>query len=160
MSKYTHTYTVAKGDTVRPQFVGTEIELVQFDTMAEAIEAGHFESERAIMYAANAQRNIDANRAVRKVLSKDDGSAEKAREAGNAIKRAEPRVASGEPRKQSSGAIKDAKETENTLFAACRADEQLLRRMVKLGAVKQDLYDRWLERTIKAEQAAAQPAQA
>jgi hypothetical protein len=132
------------------------VEYDQYDDPTEAITAGHYESLAAIMAAANAQRNIACREEIRDVFSKDDGTVEAAREAANKVQIKNPRAKGEGTGRKSTGEVKDAKDTAFALFEACRADEGLLRRMVKNGVVKQDAYDRWLTREqAKAEKAAA-----
>lgn len=139
-----HIYTVQKGDSVRPEFVGTKVTLTQNDTVAEALAAGHFESERAIMDAANAQRNIAANRVVRKALSKKDATVDEAVKLANAVKVGAARVgvtpATAKPATVQKNA---AAKSGNRLFEKCAADEGFLARMIKQGVVEQSEFDDW-----------------
>jgi hypothetical protein len=141
----THIYTVQKGDSVRPEFVGTKVELVQHDDLASAIAAGHFESERAIMDAANAQRNIAANRVVRKALSKEGAAVTDAVAAANKVK-VGAAVVRGTPATAKPATVKKnaAASSGNRLFEKCLADEAFLARMEKQGIVERAEYDAWL----------------
>jgi hypothetical protein len=141
----THIYTVQKGDSVRPEFVGTKVELVQHDTMADAIAAGHFESERAVMDAANAQRNIAANRVVRKALSKEGAKVVDTVAAANKVK-VGAAVVRGTPATAKPATIKKnaAASSGNRLFEKCLADGAFLDRMIKQQIVDRAEYDAWL----------------
>jgi hypothetical protein len=141
----THIYTVQKGDAVRPEFVGAKVELVQHDTLADAIAAGHFDSERAIMDAANAQRNIAANRVVRKTLSKEGASVTDAVTKANAVKLGAA-IIRGTPATAKPATVKKnaAASSGNRLFEKCLADESFLARMEKQGVVERSEYDAWL----------------
>lgn len=141
----THTYTVQKGDKVLPEFVGTKVDLTQYDTIADAVKAGHFESERAVMDAANAQRNIAANRVVRKALSKKDASVAGAVTLANAVKIGAA-TARGTPATAKPKTIQKnvAASSGNRLFEKCLADEGFLARMVKQGVADEGEYKTWL----------------
>lgn len=151
-----HIYTVQKGDSVRPEFVGTKVELTQHDAVADAIAAGHFESERAIMDAANAQRNIAANRVVRKALSTEGASVTDAVTKANAVKLGAARVGvTPKTAKPATIAKNSAASSGNRLFIKCAADSAFLDRMVKQGIVERSEFDSW-----QAAQAPAAPATA
>lgn len=159
----THTYIVQKGDNVKSNFVGTKIELQNSTTLAEALSAGHFESEAAVVAAANAIRNIAANRVVRKELAKDNGSVAEAIKLGNAVKVGAPRAAST-PKSAKPSTIRrnTAAASGNRLFEKCSTDADFLRRMVAQGIVDQTEYDTWLANKDKKDEkkAPATPAAA
>ena len=48
-----------------------KIPIVQFDTVAEALDAGHYGDEADIMHAANATRRVRMDRVVRDTLGED-----------------------------------------------------------------------------------------
>lgn len=163
----THIYIVQKGDNVKPTFVGSKVEVQNSQTVAEALSAGHFESEAAIVAAANAIRNIAVNRVVRKELAKDTGSVAEAIKLGNAVKVGAPRAAST-PKSAKPSTIRrnTAAASGNRLFEKCSTDADFLRRMVAQGIVDQAEYDTWLankdkkdEKKAPAPAAAATPAQ-
>lgn len=139
-----HIYTVQKGDSVRPEFVGTKITLANAESLAEALESGHFASEAAVIAAANAQRNIDANRAVRKILSKEGASVTDAVTAGNAIKRgvvaerATPATATPATVKKNAAAS-----SGNRLFERAEKEPDFLARMVKQGVIVEAEFTTW-----------------
>jgi hypothetical protein len=141
----THIYVVQKGDNVKPTFVGSKIEVQNSQTVAEALAAGHFESEAAIVAAANAIRNIAVNRVVRKELAKENGSVAEAVKLGNAVKVGTPRAAST-PKTAKPSTIRrnTAAASGNRLFEKCSTDADFLRRMVSQGIVDQGEYDTWL----------------
>lgn len=156
-----HTYIVQKGDNVKPNFVGTKIELQNSQTLAEALSAGHFESEAAVVAAANAIRNIAANRVVRKELASDTGSVAKAISLGNAVKVGAPRAASTPKTAKPSTIRKNtAAASGNRLFEKCATDADFLRRMVSQGIVDQTEFDTWLANKDKKDEkkAPATPA--
>lgn len=162
----THIYIVQKGDNVKPTFVGSKVEVQNSQTVAEALSAGHFESEAAIVAAANAIRNIAVNRVVRKELAKDTGSVAEAIKLGNAVKVGAPRAAST-PKSAKPSTIRrnTAAASGNRLFEKCSTDADFLRRMVAQGIVDQAEYDTWLankdkkdEKKAPAPAAAATPA--
>lgn len=141
----THTYVVQKGDNVLPRFVGTKIDLQNSTSVAEGLAEGHFESEAAIMAAANAIRNIAANRVVRKELANEAGSVAKAVQLGNAVKIGAPRPASTPKTAKPSTIRKNtAAASGNRLFEKCRSDADFLSRMIAQGIVDQAEYDTWL----------------
>jgi hypothetical protein len=156
MATKTHTYTVQKGDAVRPEFVGTKVGLVNEDTLAGALSLGHFENEAAVMAAANAQRNIAANRVVRKALSVEGAKIDEAIKAANAIKVGSPRAASTPKSAKPSTIRKNtAAASGNRLFEKCATDGDFLRRMVSQQIVDQAEYDTWLaNRNLKDPKAA------
>lgn len=139
-----HIYTVQKGDKVRPEFVGTKITLANAETVEEAIAAGHFVSAAAIMAAANAQRNIDANRAVRKVLSKEGAKIDEAVTAGNAVKRglvAERKTP--ETAKPATVKKNAAASSGNRLFEKAEKEPDFLARMIKQGVIVEAEFTSW-----------------
>jgi hypothetical protein len=140
-----HTYTVQKGDSVLPQNVGTKIGLIDFTTVQEAIDNGHFENEAALVSAAYEQRHIRSNRAVRKVLSTAEGTVQAAIAAGNAVKIGAP-TNRATPATAKPATIKKnvAASSGNRLFEKCKQDEAFLARMVKQGIVDQGEFDQWL----------------
>lgn len=145
MATKTHTYTVQKGDAVRAEFVGTKVGLVNEDTLAGALSLGHFENEAAVMAAANAQRNIAANRVVRKALSKEGAKVDEAIKSANAVKLGSPRAASTPKSAKPSTIRKNtAAASGNRLFEKCATDADFLRRMVAQQIVDQAEYDTWL----------------
>lgn len=161
MATKTHTYTVQKGDAVKPQFVGTKVSITNADTVAEGISLGHFESEAAIMAAANAQRNIAVNRVVRKALSKDDAKVDDAVALGNKVKLGSPRAASTPKTAKPSTIRKNvAASSGNRLFEKCATDADFLRRMVGQGIVDQGEYDTWLANRNVADPKAPSKAEA
>lgn len=156
-----HTYIVQKGDNVKPSFVGTKIELQNSTSLAEALSAGHFESEAAVVAAANAIRNIAANRVVRKELATEAGSVAKAISLANAVKVGAPRpAATPKTAKPSTIRKNTAAASGNRLFEKCATDADFLRRMVGQGIVEQGEFDTWLANRDKkdAPKAAATPA--
>lgn len=156
MATKTHTYTVQKGDAVRAEFVGTKVGLVNEDTLAGALSLGHYENEAAVMAAANAQRNIAANRVVRKALSKEGAKVDEAIKAANAVKLGAPRAASTPKSAKPSTIRKNtAAASGNRLFEKCATDADFLRRMVSQQIVDQAEYDTWLaNRNLKDPKAA------
>jgi hypothetical protein len=152
----THTYTVQKGDAVRAEFVGTKVGLVNEDTLAGAISLGHFENEASVMAAANAQRNIAANRVVRKALSKEGANVAEAIKAANAVKLGAPRAASTPKSAKPSTIRKNtAAASGNRLFEKCATDADFLRRMVAQQIVDETEYNTWLaNRNLKDPKAA------
>jgi hypothetical protein len=152
-----HTYTVQKGDSVLPANVGTKVSLIDYTTVAEAIENGHFASEAALVSAAYEQRHIRSNRAVRKILSTTEGTVAQAVAAGNAVKVGEP-SARGTPATAKPATVKKnvAASSGNRLFEKCRQDEAFRARMVKQGIVDEAEFGQWLAATTAAE-APAQP---
>lgn len=157
----THTYVVQKGDAVLPRFVGTKIELQNSQTVAEGLSHGHFESEAAIMAAANAIRNIAANRVVRKQLALETGSVAEAIKLGNAVKIGAPRPASTPKTAKPSTIRKNtAAASGNRLFEKCKQDADFLSRMLAQGIVDQSEYDTWLANVGKKDEkkVAATPA--
>lgn len=156
----THTYVVQKGDNVKANFVGTKIEVQNSQTLAEALSAGHFESEAAVIAAANAIRNIAVNRVVRKELAKDNGSVAEAIKLGNAVKVGAPRpAATPKTAKPSTIRKNTAAASGNRLFEKCASDADFLRRMIAQGIVDQGEYDTWLaNKDKKDEKKAPAPA--
>lgn len=157
-----HIYVVQKGDNVKPTFVGTKIEVQNSQTVAEALTSGHFESEAAIVAAANAIRNIAVNRVVRKELAKDNGSVAEAVKLGNAVKVGAPRPASTPKTAKPSTIRKNtAAASGNRLFEKCSTDADFLRRMVTQQIVDQGEYDTWLANKDKKDEkkAPATPAE-
>lgn len=156
----THTYVVQKGDNVKTNFVGTKIELQNSTTLAEALSSGHFENEGAVVAAANAIRNIAANRVVRKELAKDAGSVAEAVKLANAVKIGAPRAASTPKTAKPSTIRKNtAAASGNRLFEKCATDADFLRRMIAQGIVDQGEYDVWLaNKDKKDEKKVAAPA--
>lgn len=150
-----HTYTVQKGDSVLPANVGTKIGLIDYTTVTEAIENGHFENEAALVSAAYEQRHIRSNRAVRKVLSQEGKTVAEAVAAGNAVKVGAP-TARGTPATAKPATIKKnvAASSGNRLFEKCKSDEAFLARMVKQGIVDQGEFDQWLAASAPATPAA------
>lgn len=145
MATKTHTYTVQKGDAVRAEFVGTKVGLINEDTLAGAISLGHFENEAAVMAAANAQRNIAANRVVRKALSVEGAKVDEAIRLANAVKLGSPRAASTPKSAKPSTIRKNtAAASGNRLFEKCATDAGFLQRMVSQQIVDQGEYDTWL----------------
>lgn len=162
MATKTHTYTVQKGDAVRAEFVGTKVGLVNEDTLAGALSLGHFENEAAVMAAANAQRNIAANRVVRKALSVEGAKVDEAVKLANAVKLGSPRAASTPKSAKPSTIRKNtAAASGNRLFEKCATDADFLRRMVAQQIVDQAEYDTWLaNRNLKDPKAAKAEAPA
>jgi hypothetical protein len=150
MSQKTHVYTVQDGDEVKPRFVGTKVELVNYTDPQEAINAGHFASLAVIMAAANRDRNIDANRAVRKVLSKpaegesDADVIRRAVLAGNAIKKGEVTArtpATAKPKTVVKAAAADA---GTRMFEKMLANPSFRSQMLDDGIADKATYDRWV----------------
>lgn len=157
----THTYTVQKGDAVKPQFVGTKVEIQNSTTVAEALQAGHFENEAALVAAANAIRNIAVNRVVRKELAKDNGSTAEAIRLGNLVKVGAPRpAATPKTAKPSTIRKNTAAASGNRLFEKCAADADFLRRMIAQQIVDETEFNTWLANRDKKDEkkAAATPA--
>lgn len=144
MARKEHTYKVQQGDKVLARNIGATVTLVDYTTVQEAINAGHYENEEALVAAANEQRHIRANRAVRKVLAKEDGTVAQAIEAGNAVKVGAPRPAST-PKTAKPETIRKntAAASGNRLFQRCAQDEDFLKRMVKQGIVDQGEFAAW-----------------
>jgi hypothetical protein len=156
----THTYTVQKGDAVRAEFVGTKVGLVNEDTLAGALALGHFENEASVMAAANAQRNIAANRVVRKALSKEGANVAEAIKAANAVKLGAPRAASTPKTARPSTIRKNtAASSGEKLYVKCSADADFLRRMIDQGIVDQTEYDLWLANRNKKDPEKAKKAE-
>lgn len=154
-----HTYVVQKGDNVKAQFVGTKVEIANSQTTAEALSAGHFENEAALVAAANAIRNIAVNRVVRKELAKDNGSVAEAIKQGNAVKVGAPRPASTPKTAKPSTIRKNtAAASGNRLFEKCATDADFLRRMVAQQIVDQSEFDTWLANRDKKDAPKAAPA--
>lgn len=118
--KTQHIYTVQAGDEVLARNVGTEVPVTEYTTAAEALANGQFENEAAIMQAANSQRRIKQNIAVRAVLSKEDGTLQAAIAAAEAVVYKAPRP-KGEGKPKGSGEIVKAK------TVAKRVDSNLVR---------------------------------
>lgn len=155
----THTYTVQKGDNVKSQFVGTKVEIQNSTTVDEALKAGHFESEAAIVAAANAIRNIAVNRVVRKELAKDNGSTAEAIRLGNLVKVGAPRAASTPKSAKPSTIRKNtAAASGNRLFEKCATDADFLRRMVAQGIIDETEYSTWLANKDKKDEKKAPAA--
>lgn len=141
----THTYVVQKGDNVKANFVGTKIELQNSTTLAEALSSGHFESEAAVVAAANAIRNIAANRVVRKELAKDNGSVAEAVRLANLVKVGAPRAASTPKTAKPSTIRKNtAAASGSRLFEKCATDADFLRRMIAQQIVDETEFNTWL----------------
>lgn len=144
MAQKTHTYTVEKGDKVLPKWIGSPVTVTQYTTPEEAINAGHFENVEALMASANRDRNIMANRAVRKELSTEAGTLETAAAKANAVqvKAPRPKVEGGAAKKEGSGEIKRAKETVSRLETVIRAhlgDEKWLKKAGDYGISAEDI---------------------
>jgi hypothetical protein len=142
MAKTQHTYVVAKGDEVRPQFHGAEIPVTETDNTAEALALGHFENDRALVAAAYAQRRIKQNIVTRKQLSTDDGSVAKAIELAEAVVYGAPRVSTGEPKPKSSGEIKRLKTEEEQRMAGLKdlirsGNERQIKSFINAGIVSE-----------------------
>jgi hypothetical protein len=141
-----HTYEVAKGNQVKPEHVGKKVSWMKAQTVAEALSAGHFENEEALVAAAEQQRDIAVREDIRDILSTDDGTLEAAAEAAKTLTVGKPRAGGGVSKvvKPKTQAERAAKGSGNRLFERAQADEKFLARMVKDQIIDMDEYNAWL----------------
>lgn len=110
-------------------FKGQKIPLVKAETMDEAIELGHFESEEAYHQAAYAQRFIKAGGAMLDAANAGETDVEKLIEIGDGLsygakKSAEERGAAARERAQNArkmGAVAQAAQDDPELAAKLRS---------------------------------------
>ena len=145
--KLTHTYVVQKGDEVPATFHGTEVPVTEYDNSAEALAAGHFENDRALIAAAYAQRRIKQNIAVRARLASEGGTVAQAITDAEAVVYKAPRVSDGTPKaRKGSGEIVKAKAvasrvTNATVELVRGGDERKIKQAIALGFVTQEDID-------------------
>lgn len=108
----THTYTVAEGGKVRPEWVGREIPISNPEPnagVANALASGAYENEAALVAAANQMRNIQLRDAARDEMAKEGATLESVIAAMAGVQMKAPRERTGEPKAKSSGEVKRAK---------------------------------------------------
>lgn len=151
----THTYEVAKGNEVAPEFVGKEVFLTRSTTLAECISSGQFENEDAVIAAATSQWLIGARDAIRTELGRKADAAkgetaptlESAAAKGNAFKVSAPgERKEAKPKTEKGVARAAAGSAGNALFVRYRDDEKFAKRMDSIGdVIDADAYAAWLK---------------
>lgn len=156
-----HIGVVQKGNDVRAEFVGKQVTWQKATSVDEALSAGHFENEGALVAAAEAQRDIAIRAGIRTILGKPDGTMSKAQDYAGTVKVGAPRVSNGAvgsgPKTAKGRVTKAAQVVGNKMFDRAIADPTWAAKAIKLGAFEQSDLDRYVA-DIEAAKVEAQAA--
>lgn len=160
-----HTSTVSKGTDVRAEFIGKNVTWQKAQTVAEAIDNGHFADESALVAAAEAQRDIAIRAGVRGILGKPEGTLAAAQTYAGTVKVGAPRVSSGTgsgPKTAKGRVQKTTQAVGNKMFDRAIADPTWAAKAIKLGAFEQADLDKYVAdiAAVKVEAEAAKLAAA
>jgi hypothetical protein len=157
-----HVSTVQKGNDVRAEFVGKTVTWQKAQSLAEALDNGHFASESALVAAAEVQRDIAIRAEVRKILGKPDGTLDQAQAKALTVKVGEARArepgAVTQPKTAKGKVDRTAKDIGASLFERAIANPDWGRQAIEFGAFTQAQLDTYI--TAKAEVEVAKQAAA
>lgn len=159
-----HISTVQKGNDVRAEFVGKTVTWQKAQSMAEALDNGHFASEAALVAAAEAQRDIAIRAEVRKILGKPDGTLEQAQAKATTVKVGEAKVrepgAVTQPKTAKGKVDRTAKDIGASLFERAIANPDWGKQAIEFGAFTQEQLDAYIAAKAEVETAKAAAAKA
>lgn len=133
-----HTYEVQKGQEVRAEFVGKKVTWQKATTIDEALTTlKHFDSEAALVAAAEQQRDIAVREEIRGALGPEGDGWDEALNIAATLVVGAPRTASGKVRavKPQTKQKNAAAAAGNKIFEGWLAKPELVDRMKKLGAI-------------------------
>jgi hypothetical protein len=180
-----HSYEIAKGNEVSPEFVGKTVTWQKAETIGEALglptdvaaqvsaliagatkttQNPHFESEKALVAAGEQQRDIAVREDIRSTLAKDaktPGTIDAAAKVANELTIGSPRAGGkvGKAVKPQTIQKNAAASSGNKMFEKALVDEKFRNLMIRNGVLDEAEFGTWQAAREAASAPATTPAQ-